>query len=229
MTLLRLKPGAVLLIVASLSPCQDLLPAQNASEMERHHLLCIIPNYRISPTLTDYSPVAYREKFRMAGEDSWYRGTVALRALFAVQAQAANSNRSFRQGTAGYSQYLGASYGDFVVGNYMPEGVFPSLPHQDPRYFGRSTGGGWSRLRYSLSQSFITRGDSGHIQPNYSEWPGQLHGYCDFECILRGSPDRARGSDRTLHASWGGRGYKRSQGMLSGSRKNLPPQTSPRE
>jgi hypothetical protein len=172
MTLLALKPGAVLLIAASLSPCQAPLSAQNAQENESHHLLWIIPNYRTSPTLTDYSPLTVREKFRIAGEDSWDRGTVALSALFAVTAQAANSNRSFGQGTAGYAQYLGASYGDFVVGNYMSEGVLPSLLHQDPRYFRRGAGSGWSRLRYSLSQSFITRGDSGHIQPNYSEWLG---------------------------------------------------------
>jgi hypothetical protein len=54
----------------------------------------------------------------------------------------------------------------------MTEGVFPSFLHQDPRYFRRGTGGAWSRLKYSLAQSFVTRGDSGHIQPNYSEWLG---------------------------------------------------------
>jgi len=129
----------------------------------------IIPNYRTSPTLTNYSPLTVREKFRMAVEESWDCGTVALSALFAVQAQAANSNRFLGQESAGYAQYLGASYGDFVVGNYMSEGAFPSLLHQDARYFRRGTGSGRSRLSYSLSQSFITLGDSGHIQPTYSE------------------------------------------------------------
>ena len=113
-----------------------------------------------------------REKFKLAAEDSWDRGTVALGALLAIQAQASASNRAFGRGTAGYAQYLGSSYGDFVVGNYMTEGVFPSVLYQDPRYFRRGTGSGWSRLRYSLSQGFITHGDSGHIQPNYSEWLG---------------------------------------------------------
>jgi hypothetical protein len=184
MTYSTLKLGAVLSIAASVSPAQNLVPAptgqqshqieptQNAQGNESHHLLGIIPNYRTSPTLTDYRPLTVREKFRVAGEDSWDRGTVALSALFAGQAQMSNSNRSFGQGGAGYARYLGASYGDFVTGNYMTEGVFPSLLHQDPRYFRRGTGSGWSRLRYSLSQSFVTRGDSGHIQPNYSEWLG---------------------------------------------------------
>jgi hypothetical protein len=38
--------------------------------------------------------------------------------------------------------------------------------------FPRCSGSGWSRLMYSLSQSFMTREDSGHIQPHYSEWMG---------------------------------------------------------
>jgi hypothetical protein len=171
-TVLPLKTGAVLLIAASSSQCQNLLSTKNPQENESHHLLWVIPNYRTSPAPTDYSPLTVRENFKLAAENSWDRGTVALGALFAAQAQASNSNRSFGQGTAGDAQYLGASYGDFVVGTYMTEGVFPSLLHQDPRYFRCGSGSGWSRLMYSLSQSCITRGDSGHIQPNYSEWLG---------------------------------------------------------
>jgi hypothetical protein len=172
MSLLQLKAGTFLLIAASLSPCQNLPSTQDAQEKESRHLLGIIPNYRTLPVSADYHPLASRAKFKLAAEDSWDRGTVALSALVAIEAQASNSNRSFGQGTSGYAQYLGASYGDFVLGNYMTEGVFPSLLHQDPRYFRRGTGSGWSRLKYSLAQSFITRGDSGHIQPNYSEWLG---------------------------------------------------------
>jgi hypothetical protein len=182
MTHLNLKLGAALLLAASVSSGQNLLPVQTGqegnqlqptqNEQESHHLLWIIPNYRTSPSLTDYHPISVQEKFKLAAEDSWDRGTVALAAIFAAQAQAGDSNRSFGQGAAGYGQYLGASYGDFVIGNYMTEGIFPSLLHQDPRYFRRGSGSGWSRLKYSLSQSFVTHGDSGHIQPNYSEWLG---------------------------------------------------------
>lgn len=182
MTHLSFRLGAALLIVASASPCQNLLPAQTEQDtnyvqpfepqLESHHLLWIIPNYRASAPLTHYTPITAREKFRLAEQDSLDRGTVALSALFAIQGQATNSNRSFGHGAAGYTQYVGASYGDFVAGNYMTEGVFPSLLHQDPRYFRRGTGSGRSRLIYALSQSVLTRGDSGHIQPNYSEWLG---------------------------------------------------------
>ena len=54
----------------------------------------------------------------------------------------------------------------------MTEAVFPTLLHQDPRYFRRGTGSGWSRLGYAVRQIFWTHRDSGGTQFNYSEIVG---------------------------------------------------------
>jgi hypothetical protein len=51
----------------------------------------------------------------------------------------------------------------------MTEAVFPTLLHQDPRYFRRGIGSGWSRLGYAMGQIFWTHRDSGGTQFNYSE------------------------------------------------------------
>ena len=61
------------------------------------------------------------------------------------------------------------AYGYLAIGDYMTEGIFPTLLHQDPRYFRRSTGSGWSRLGYAMGQIFWTHRDSGGTQFNYSE------------------------------------------------------------
>jgi hypothetical protein len=131
-----------------------------------------MPNYRTSPSLTDYQPLTVRQKFDVAAQDSWDRGTVVLAAVFGAENQLTNSNRAFGQGAAGFGRYFGAAYGNFVIGNYMREAVFPSLLHQDPRYFRRGTGGAWSRLGYAIGQTFWTHNDSGRSQFNYSEWLG---------------------------------------------------------
>jgi hypothetical protein len=178
-----LTVGAAALFLASLSPCQNALiepqtepkaetQTDSRTTMESKHILWIIPNYRTSETLTDYHSLTATEKFTMAGQDSWDRGTFALGVLFGAEGQLANSNRSFGQGAAGFGRYVGASYGDFVIGNYMTEGVFPTLLHQDPRFFRRGTGSGWSRVKYAVSRSFLTHNDSGRTQFNYSEWLG---------------------------------------------------------
>lgn len=80
-----------------------------------------------------------------------------------------NSNPDFGHGVVGYARYLGTSYADFVIGDYMTEAILPSLLHQDPRYFRKSVGGSWARLGYACEQVFVTHNDSGTAAFNYSE------------------------------------------------------------
>jgi hypothetical protein len=56
----------------------------------------------------------------------------------------------------------------------MTGAVFPTLLHQDPRYFRRGTGSGWSRLQYALGQTLWTQHDSSTLQFNYSEIVGSV-------------------------------------------------------
>ena len=169
-------------VIASVSPCQQASPSdptqpgavqgtadKSPSPPESKRLLWVIPNYRTSPTLDNYEPLSTKEKFKLASQDAFDRGTVALAAAFGGYDQLTNSNRSFGQGTAGFAKYFSASYGNWLIGDYMTEGVFPTLLHQDPRYFRRGVGTGWSRLGYSMGQIFWTHRDSGGTQFNFSE------------------------------------------------------------
>jgi hypothetical protein len=154
-------------VVNSAHGDSDLTPA---SESKR--ILWIIPNYRTSPSLKDYKPLAPPDKFKIATEDSIDRGTFALAALFGGQAQLTNSERSFGQGGKAYVRYFATSYGDWAIGNFMTEALYPTLLHQDPRYFRRSVGGGWSRVGCAVAQIFRTHSDSGSVQFNFSEIVG---------------------------------------------------------
>ena len=146
--------------------------SNDASEHESRHILGVIPNYKTSPNFDHYEPLTSREKFKIASEDSLDPGTFALSAVFGGLGQVTDANKSFGQGAAGFGRYFGASYGDLLIGNYMSEAVFPSILHQDSRYFRRGTGGGYSRFAYAISQIFCTHSDSGGTQFNYSEWLG---------------------------------------------------------
>jgi hypothetical protein len=148
------------------------LESSGASEHESRHILGVIPNYKTSPNFDHYEPLTSREKFKIASEDSLDPGTFALSAVFGGLGQVTDANKSFGQGVAGFGRYFGASYGDLLIGNYMSEAVYPSILHQDPRYFRRGTGSGSSRFAYAISQVFWTHRDSGGTQFNYSEWFG---------------------------------------------------------
>jgi hypothetical protein len=140
-----------------------------APEVMPKRIFGFIPNYRTSPSLVNYEPLTTSQKFKLATQDSFDRGTFVLAGAFAGEAQLTNADRSFGQGAAGYGRYYGTSLADWVIGDYMTEAVFPTLLHQDPRYFRRGTGSKWSRLRYAVGQIFWTHTDSGGTQFNYSE------------------------------------------------------------
>ena len=160
--------GVTAALTVCISLCQQ-VPQDQSQEHESKRILGIVPNYRTSPNLEEYKPLTAGEKFKIASQDAFDRGTIGLAALFGAQSQLTNQNRSFGQGAAGFGRYFGSAYGDFVIGDYMTEGVFPTLLHQDPRYFRRGKGSGWSRLGYAMGQIFWTHRDSGGSQFNYSE------------------------------------------------------------
>jgi hypothetical protein len=174
--------GIGLLVFSCVSPSRQVLPGEpiqpgipassenkSPAQPESKRIFGIVPNYRTSPSLKDSEPLTRGEKFKIATDDAFDRGTFALAALFAGESQLTNANRSFGQGAAGYGRYFATSFADFAIGDYMTEAIYPSLLHQDPRYFRRGTGRGWSRLSYAAGQIFLTHGDSGRTQFNYSE------------------------------------------------------------
>lgn len=154
---------------------QDSAPAAQGEEHPEpkyKRIFGVIPNYRTSPSLVNYKPLTPRQKFKIALEDSFDRGSVILAAAFAGERLLTNATPSFQQGAAGYARYFGTAYADVVVGNFMTEAIFPTLLHQDPRYFRRGTGSGRSRIGHAMGQIFRTHTDSGAPQFNFSEVVG---------------------------------------------------------
>jgi hypothetical protein len=58
--------------------------------------------------------------------------------------------------------------------DFLTHAVFPSLFHQDPRYYYQGSGSVKSRLVHAVSSAFVTRSDSGHTEPNYSYFLGDV-------------------------------------------------------
>ncbi len=147
-------------------------PAPAQAEAEAKRIFGIIPNFRTTAMPNPYTPISPKQKFTIATQDSFDRGTFVLAAAFAGEAQLSNSNRAFGQGAAGYGRYFGTSLADFVIGDYMTEAIYPTLLHQDPRYFRRGHGSGLSRFGYAVGQIVTTHGDNGRTQFNFSEIVG---------------------------------------------------------
>jgi len=168
----RILAAGAVLVVAAFSAVAQETSSNPTQEQESNRAFWIIPNYRTSPNLLNYEPLTAGQKFKIATDDSFDRGTVVLAGFVAGESQLTNDNKSFGQGGAGYGRYFGTAFGGFVIGDYMTEAVFPTILHQDPRYFRRGMGSKWGRLAYAVGQTFWTHNDSGKTQFNYSEIVG---------------------------------------------------------
>lgn len=136
------------------------------------HVLWIIPNFATSSELEHYAQLTSRQKFQVAAQDTFDRGTIALAATFAADSQISRSEPAFGGGPASYAHYWITAYSDLAIGNYMTEAIFPTFLHQDPRYFRKGSGSLWSRVGSAVGQIFWTYTDSGGRQFNYSEVAG---------------------------------------------------------
>ena len=183
---LLLATCAVLTLLSTAGFAQDAVPdtsrhegvADTHSEQPDEHpgehrrILWIIPNYRSSPTLKDYTPLSAKQKFTIATQDSLDPGTFALAALFGAYGELTAASPSFGHGARAYPRYYVSSLSDFVVGNSMTEAVYPMVLRHDPRYFRRGTGSGWTRLGYAIGQIVWTHTDAGGTAFNVSEIAG---------------------------------------------------------
>ena len=146
---------------------------EQIKQQEKQRLVGLIPNYYAS-YVADAAPMNAKQKFKLASRLAIDPSSFVIAGLIAGGQQANNSIPEYGQGAAGYGRRFGAAYGDFFIGNYISNAILPSIFKQDPRYFYKGTGTTKSRILYAIARSVVTRGDNGHLQPDYSGLLGSL-------------------------------------------------------
>jgi hypothetical protein len=140
---------------------------------EKQRVLAIFPNFYVTYNW-NAAPLTSGQKFRLALHTA-FDPVAFLGAGFAAGVeQAGNAYSGYGQGAQGYAKRYGASFTDAFDGTMLGGAVFPSLLHQDPRYFYKGTGTTRSRILYAISTVVICKGDNGRWQPNYSNVLGSL-------------------------------------------------------
>jgi hypothetical protein len=145
-------------------------PALESPKDDR--LLYTLPNFLTVEASSMAPRLSSGQKLKLVAKDTFDIAEYPFIGVQAAIAQASNTPPEFRQGIPGYARRYGAAFADNAIGNFMTEGVIPSLLHQDPRYYQRGRGSFLRRVAYTVSRSVITRGDSGHAEFNYSELAG---------------------------------------------------------
>jgi hypothetical protein len=136
----------------------------------------VLPNYRTANESAAYTPISSRQKFIIGSKDSFDYPLVLLAGGFAGLGQLTNQHPQFGQGIEGFGKRWVTGYADQAMGNMLTESIYPSLFHEDPRYFRRGTGPIKSRTWYALTRIFVTRTDAGGRRFNFSEVLGNATG-----------------------------------------------------
>ncbi len=119
-------------------------------------------------------PMLPRQKYALAFRSMIDPMTFVGAGMIAGVEQARDTFPGYGLGSVGYARRYGAAYANSFSGRMLGGAVFPSLFHQDPRYFYKGSGSIFSRALYALSTALITKGDNGRWQPNYSHVLGNF-------------------------------------------------------
>jgi hypothetical protein len=129
----------------------------------------VLPNYGTVESSQKLPPLKPGQKFRLATAGVFDWAAYPFNGVLAAISQAKNDPESWGQGWDAYAKRYGSSFADNSIGTYMTTAVFPSVLHEDPRYYQMAKGTFAHRSWYALNRLFVTRTDSGHTRYNYSE------------------------------------------------------------
>lgn len=155
------------------SETQEQKAARQVKQQEHQRILGIFPNFN-SSYVPDAVALTSKHKFELALKAALDPVTFGVAAVDAGISQLENDYAGYGQGAQGYFKRWGASYADSFDGGLLGNAVFPSLLHQDPRYFRKGEGSFSSRLWYAIGTTVRCKGDNGKWQPNYSNILGNI-------------------------------------------------------
>jgi len=133
----------------------------------------VIPNF-YSTYDWNAPPMQAKQKFQLSIRSLIDPVSFLTVAGIAGVQQYNNAFPEYGGGIEGYGKRYGAALATNVSGTLLGRAVYPSIFHQDPRYFYKGKGGIRSRALYAISAAVIARGDDGQWKPNYSSVLGKF-------------------------------------------------------
>lgn len=144
-----------------------------ADEQQPKRILGLMPNYRAVSAGVRPPPPGAKESFIIATENNFDYSQYVFVGLTSLMAEGTNTHPEFGKGVGGYWSYYWRGYIDKSAGDYLIIFAFPTLFHEDERYFAMGQGSFWKRTEYSGMSVFITPDYHGKNTFNWAEILGR--------------------------------------------------------
>jgi hypothetical protein len=132
-------------------------------------VLGIVPNFRSVSADVKLPPMSPKDKFIIAGKDTFDYSALFVAGVQAGFAMNSKSYPEFHQGVAGYGRYYWHTLADTTSENFFVGGLGPIVFKQDNRFYTLGHGSFRKRTLYAVSRVLITRKDDGDSMFNFSE------------------------------------------------------------
>jgi len=170
-------PGALLYPQAGQTPAAA-PPPQSADDPDAvspngnhqtKRVLGLVPNFRTVSADIKLPPMSPKDKFIIAGKDTFDYSALFVAGVQAGFAMNSDSYPEFHQGAAGYARYYWHTLADTTSENFFVGGLGPIVFKQDNRFYTLGHGSFGKRSWYAVSRVLVTRKDDGDETFNYSE------------------------------------------------------------
>jgi hypothetical protein len=133
----------------------------------------VIPNF-YSTYDWNAPPMGAKQKFHLSLRSIIDPVSFLTVAAIAGAEQYQNDFPDYGGGIEGYGKRYGAALANHVSANLLGKAVYPSIFHEDPRYFYKGRCSFRSRALYAMSAAVMTRTDDGRWRFNYSNVLGNF-------------------------------------------------------
>lgn len=168
-------PAAVAAAAAEAAVQKTPARGPNPKEEQPKRILGLMPNYRAVSAGAIPPPPTLKEAFKIATQNSFdysafiFVGITSLTAWGVEWPHDAPTHPELGSGLSGYGRYYWRGFLDKADGNYLVDFAFPTLFHEDERYYALGEGGFWKRAVYAATRVVITPDYHGHNTINAAE------------------------------------------------------------
>ena len=158
---------------AAKPPTTLAVPAPDPSQHQPKRILGVMPNYRAVSAGTIPPPPTTSQAFVLATQNTFDYSSFVFVGLTSLIAKGEDAHPDLGKGVPGLWAYTWRGFVDKTDGNYLVLFAFPTLLHEDERYYAMGHGKKLHRALYSLQQVAVARNYQGHGTFNASEFLGR--------------------------------------------------------